>query len=300
MAAQRATAGALRRQRGQGWARAAVLLAALPAAPLLAQGTDQPPAQRDQQVIAHWLAGDWDSLEQAYFEGRQRRDGGTEADARDHPRRRLAIAPAGPDRFRVARDGTSVETWTLARDGNTLRLLTDRPGVCPLLLRREAGQFAGQPPSACRGERRTLLLAPGALWEGPGDSRESLTRYRRARQFTCHVDIPGVGGGRNIPFRRHGPFVLPDQGGEAVFETDENPPRTLAIRLRNVAWAYNNAPSGFTRNSLTLYAAELAGGVRRELGYGWTEPGATRIGLNLVQLLANCAMVPADAAAPEF
>lgn len=281
-------------------ALAAAALLALAAA-AHAQGTDQPPAERDLMVIARWLPGQWDSLEQAYFEGRRNRPGGTEADAVAHPRQALAIAADPADRraFRVTR-GSTTETWRLAPAGDLVRLETDRPGVCPLLLLREAGQFGGSAAPGCRGERRTLLLAEGTLLEGPGDDRARLARFRRARSFTCHVDIPGVGGGRAIPFRRHGPFTLPDQGGEAVFTTAEEPPRTLAIRLRNVAWAYNNAPGVFTRNSLTLYVAEVEDGARREIAYGWTEPEASRIGLNLKQLLVNCAIVPPEAAEPEF
>jgi hypothetical protein len=286
----------MRRARKAGWL--ALGAGALLPAPAPAQGTDQPPAQRDAQIIARWLPGAWDSIEQAYFEGRRNRPGGTEADARANPRAALAIV-AEAEVLRVRR-ATGEELWRLEPAAEVTRLLTSRAGVCPVLLRREAGQFAGSAEPTCRGERRTLLITQRELWEGPGDDRAALTRFRRARSFTCYVDIPGVGGGRAIPFRRHGPFEVSDQGGEARFQTAETPPRELSIRLRSVAWPYNNAPTGFTRDSLTLYVAEMAGGERREIAYGWGEPGATRLGLNLKQLLVNCAVVPPDRAEPEF
>lgn len=110
-----------------------------------------------------------------------------------------------------------------------------------------------------------------------------------------------MGGGRNIPFRRFGPFKTDDQGGKVRFVTHETPPRTLEITLRNVAWAYNNAPGQFTRNSLTMYISTIdATGAAIEGAYTFGEPTAQRIGVNLKHTLANCAMIPLERAKPEF
>ena len=75
----------------------------------------------------------------------------------------------------------------------------------------------------------------------------------------------------------------------------------LEVKLRNVAWGFNNAPGQFTRNSLTMYISEIdASGKAVEGAYVFGEPTAQRLGVNLKHLLANCAMVPLERAKPEF
>ncbi|QMW23441.1 hypothetical protein [Sandaracinobacteroides saxicola] len=282
---------------------AGIILAALSFSAAHAQGTDQLPAQRDLMVLGAWFAGDsrWDSIEQAYFEGRQRREGGNERDAVDFPRRDLTLerlATTDLLALRASVAGAPSTRWRFTATPEGVRLARDDAPGCDLLLTRAAASFTGSTGPGCRAPlfldigERTILL-------GPSPARA--TRYLKSRAFTCYVDIPGVGGGRAIPFKRFGPFTVPDQGGSARFDTHETPPRTLELRLRNVAWAYNNAPGVFTRNSLTLYIAEIAAdGGSKELAYVFGEPKAQRIGMNLKQLLANCAMVPLKDAKPEF
>jgi hypothetical protein len=280
---------------------------AMAATPALAQGTDQPPAQRDLMIIGEWLGRDaqrYSSLEQAYFEGRRLREGGNQKDAVRNPERSFTLARIeGADTtYKVERDGRS-ERWVFAVDpgGTAVRLARGNSDPrCDVLLRREAGQFAGRTSPGCA-KPGGVLITDGAIWEGDGADTSTWTRYRRARTFTCFVDVPGVGGGRNIPYKRYGPFSLIDQGGTARFTTQETPPRTLEIKLRNVAWGYNNAPGQFTRNSLTMYISTIdAAGVPTEGAYVFGEPTAQRLGVNLKHLLANCAIVPLERAKPEF
>jgi hypothetical protein len=124
----------------------------------------------------------------------------------------------------------------------------------------------------------------------------------RARIFHCYVDIPGVGGGRDIPFKRYDHITLHDKGGVHWFRTDEPQPRDVGIMLQSVTWhVLNEKNSYFNRNSLVLYALEkLPDGSVKEGGYAFTDPAATRIGNNLKWMLVNCAMTPRDQARPEM
>jgi hypothetical protein len=294
------------------------LILALVAAPALAQGTDQPPAQRDLMIISEWLGRSeqsvrtYDSIEQAYFEGRKLKEGGNEKDAIRFPRQSFRLVRGADEAltFTVVRSRSN-ESWAFTVDtaGDAVRLHRIGPADtlagstdprCDILIRREAGQFAGRTSQGCA-KPAGIAITQQAIWEGPGLEASGWTRYRLAREFQCFVDVPGVGGGRNIPYKRYGPFPVLDQGGTARFTTQETPPRTLEIKLRNVAWGYNNAPGQFTRNSLTMYISTIdAAGVPTEGAYAFAEPTAQRLGVNLKHLLANCAIVPLERAKPEF
>lgn len=288
----------------------ACALLMLPASAGWSQGTDQLTAQRNMMIIAQWLstgpedARRYDSIEQAYFEGRHIKEGGHETDAVRNPRRALTMTRANSalTRYTVERDGVRTD-WTFSIDAaaDAIRLNRGNSDArCDLLIRREVGQFAGHSSPGCV-TPQGLALTETALWEGSGSDPQSWTRFRLARTFYCFADVPGVGGGRNIPFKRFGPFKTDDQGGKVRFVTHETPPRTMEITLRNVAWAYNNAPGQFTRNSLTMYISTIDGaGVATEGAYTFGEPTAQRIGINLKHILANCAMVPIERAKPEF
>ena len=287
--------------------RALSIIALVPVG-AVAQGTDQPPAQRDLMVIGEWLGNSeqaprtYDSIEQAYFEGRRLKPGGNEKDAVRFPRRSLKLSRSESASYVVDRD-SKTERWSFSIDasGDAVRLSRDAADRrCDLLIRREAGQFAGRTAPGCA-VPAGIAMTPQSIWMGNGTDASGWTRYRLARKFQCFVDVPGVGGGRAIPYKRFGPFPIFDQRGKARVVTQETPPRTLEITLRNVTWAYNNAPGQFTRNSLTMYVSTIGDdGKATEAAYAFGEPTAQRIGVNLKHLLANCAMVPLENAKPEF
>lgn len=277
---------------------------------LLAQGTDQAPAQRDLMVIGEWLgkATDeprhYDSIEQAYFESRRIKPGSSEKDAVKNPRNSFTMKRLAGDAvvYAVEFAGGRRSTWSLSVDpsGDVVRISEGGDLNCFILLRREAAQFTGRTSAACT-KPAGLMIGERAIWLGYGLDAASWTRYRLAREFQCFVDVPGVGGGRAVPYKRFGPFPVLDQGDGARFTTHEIPPRTLEVKLRNVAWGYNNAPGIFTRNSLTMYVSEIdSSGKAVEGAYVFGEPTAQRIGVNLKHLLANCAIVPLERAKPEF
>lgn len=194
---------------------------------------------------------------------------------------------------------------------------------CDYFFRRRADQFRGaQAEKACRFKwegrdvytANTIELAASSLWfvdhKFVAKTGERITGVasgepfwlERSRLFHCYVDIPGVGGGRDIPFKRWDNITLDDKGGSYWFTSNETPPRELGIRLQNVTWHVLNEKNGyFNRNSLVLYAMEkLPDGSIKEHGYSFTDPTATRAGMNLKWMLINCAMTPRDLARPEM
>jgi len=151
-------------------------------------------------------------------------------------------------------------------------------------------QFVDHKYSQDDSERVTGVASGEAYW------------LERARVFHCYADIPGVGGGRNIPFERYEGFTLHDKGGSHWFTTRDEDQREIGIVLQSVTWHVLNEKNGnFNRNSLVIYALEkMEDGSVKDHGYAFTEPGATRIGNNMKWMLVNCAMTPRDQARPEM
>ncbi len=211
-----------------------------------------------------------------------------------------------------------------------LSLLTDRTPQntpyaegCDVFWRREAGQFHGKmAENACRytGSDRSerigdyeMMLSENALWireyahnlsgnlvfGNPDGVPHKLTR---ARDFTCYADMPGVSGGRDIPFTRFDNLKITDQGGQARFTSEEDPPRIIEINLRNVDWQMNNEIGAYTRDSLVMYISSRNqdGSPGEFFGYTFTQPDAERLGINLGFILVNCFMVSNREATPEF
>jgi hypothetical protein len=129
----------------------------------------------------------------------------------------------------------------------------------------------------------------------------------RARFFHCYADVPGVGGGVDVPFTRHDDMLLHDKGDTRWFTAKAAPERNipqreLALNLRAVTWhVLNEANDYFNRNSLVLSVLErLSDGAVKEHGYAFTDPDADRIALNMKWILVNCAITPRNEARPEM
>lgn len=137
----------------------------------------------------------------------------------------------------------------------------------------------------------TMTLSDTELWvasrRGPNVIE---ARMRRARPFECWTAVlrgaehGDSGEGQNDWFFQRG-VKLHDQGGVAVLTTDEDPPRDIRLKLRDVDWPY-----GTNRPSLTMYVHE--GDSERATSYAWGEAGAERIGINLRWLQASCTYTP--------
>ncbi len=282
----------------------AACIAGLGAAAALAQGQDSTPGERNLQVMAGLLAGIYDNSNQAYFDRRLK-----VPDEQRHVRTHVRIeasdaAASGEPQFTFAlyRDNAAAaeqrELWRLTTDADPLLVrmrryaLNEGPPAyreeCDVLWRRDAGHFSGRNDSDdCSS---AMQLNPRELWIGSGQrtggAEQIPLQLIRAREFSCYADIPGVAGGRDEPFDRYPIDGMHDQGALQWFETKEG--RELGIMLRNVRWPINNEVGAFTRNSFVMYVLEKTADGVETVTYGWTEPQAERIGLNLQWMLVNC------------
>lgn len=289
------------------------------------QGQDSTPGERNVLVMAELLPGVYDNVNQSYFDGRRKLP-----ESERHLRVETTIerieAPAlGPhafvwtDRLGTAdsRRAATVRVTLHAGPGaDEVTMRVHAQNGCEWSFRRRADHFSGvRNPGTC-GPRAEIQLAASSLWftepvtdvaAGParavraGGSAEPFW-LERAQRFHCYVDVPGVGGGRDIPFERYDDITLNDKGGAHWFMTREAEPRQLGISLQAVTWHVLNENNGnFNRNSLVLYAMEkLADGSVKEHGYAFTQPDADRIGMNLKWMLANCAKTRRAEARPEM
>lgn len=286
--------------------RSALWLLLLPAL-VHAQGQDSTTAERDLMIIAELLPGHYNNANQAYFDGRRDVPESQRADPLDWQ----IVATDKPLLFDLRINNAPAAQLALnlgehmALDQVLMGIRYEDGRACTYVWQREAAQFVAQPlPNQCvAATPASLTLAAEQLWIALGTAAPTGTithKLNLARAFTCHADMPGVGGGRDIPYKRYGEFELHDQGGSVWFETNESPARRLGISLLNVDWPINNYEGLYARDSLVIYVSEDTGNERIEHGYAFTVPDADRIGINLKWLLAMCYRVPNRDARPQL
>ncbi len=186
-------------------------------------------------------------------------------------------------------------------EGLTPDQARNMPG-CDVFWKKRAAEFDGQMKErACsfvsqRSGKRIiidddLVLSKDELWisdraedeEGNyvfGNKAGIPHKNIKARRFECwlaalHTD------GENWTFRQG--LEMWDQGGQVWIDTDEDPPQTIGIKMRNVRW-----PTGDNRDSLVLYAYRK--GEDKAVSYAWGEPTATRLAMNLRWMQASCTL----------
>jgi hypothetical protein len=269
-----------------------------------AQGQDTTPWSRDLQVIEVMLPGFYSNANQAYFDGRRKVD-----DPQSRHNLLIETADNGFHATLSAPDGSVIsdQRWSLAEDDQrqAVRMdVSDAKGkpLCPVWWTRDAAQFnATSDPECAEGidSPGALALGEQQMWWTPRGASRAAVKLHRARQFTCYADIPGVGGGRDIPYTRYDNLSLHDQGAETWFVDKDG--RNLGLRLFNVDWPINNYDGYFTRDSLVIYVIEkLDDGSTKEHGYAFTLPEANRIGINLKWLLASCFMISGKVDTPTM
>lgn len=300
-----------------------VALTMLFAGPLWAQGQDSETYERDLQVVATLLEGGFDNANQSYFDFRGDK-------AVKHRRAHIDVSKvdvpdlgdhvfvasaywdsdpsndAGDQLWALSADTESgsvrMRRWVLAKPfrpevSSEVSALAEQEH-CDLFWRREAAQFRATGEGCDLPLPREMLLSDKQLWmasrEEPGDDLQ----LHRVRNFECYADIPGVGGGRDIPYERYEGFRTHDQGGAVWFESKEG--RELGISLLLVDWPINNYEGIFTRDSFVIYVSEKVDGKRKEHGYAFTVPDADRIGINLKWMLAMCFMKSNRDATPSL
>lgn len=271
-----------------------------------AQGQDSSKWSRDQQVIEVMLAGFYANANQAYFDGRLKVD-----DPQPRADIRIDAGDAGNE-FSVtytdkAANTTHEQEWVLISDDDAKAVrmeITDASGAahCPLYWHREAAQFRATSEDTCTSSGSAgpseLVLSATQLW-WTGNTSPAPYELHRAREFTCYADVPGVGGGRDEPYKRYDNLKVHDQGADAWFTTDKG--RRLGVSLFAVDWPINNYDGFFTRDSLVVYVLEeFEDGSVKEHGYSFTEPDVERIGINLKWMLASCFLVSGRDATPSM
>ena len=288
---------------------AGALLAFSMAGAALGQGQDGTPAERNLEIIEHLLPGEYDNGNQVYFDKRLDLPG---ADQR--PRMHWRIEPVempslGANVFRAITESGPVpgEEWlfSLTPEPNRLdvRMRFHHDGGpiagCDLLWREEAGQFHARSEHEGCGERvpRDMMLAPQSLWVALPDTASHLV-LDRARSFQCYLDVPGVGGGRDLPYKRYEIEGMHDRGGQQWIKLDDG--SEVGLRLQVIRWPMNNLDGTFTRHSMVLYINQRTNGEVTETAYGWTVPDAPRIGINLKSMLANCFTISNEEVTPYY
>ena len=273
----------------------------------MAQGQDSSTWARDQQVIAAMLTGVYSNVNQAYFDKRGKIKN-------PHAQGSISItSDKSVNHFLVKTVASNDEQkeitqeWQLFADNSRgmvgMRVVLDSDkAACPLFWKREAAQFRAAITEGCSQSENgpvSLTLSKQQLWWETTAKTANNFKFHRARSFTCYADIPGVGGGRDEPYRRYDGLSLHDQGDEAWFNTEDN--RALGVRLFLVDWPINNYIGYFTRDSLVIYIMEkMSTGTIKEHGYAFTVPEANRVGINLKWMLASCFMVSGQEATPSM
>ncbi|MEM6683077.1 MAG: hypothetical protein AAF607_12640 [Pseudomonadota bacterium] len=286
-----------------------------------AQGEDGTKAQRNLQIIAEMLPGRYDNANQSYFDRRLKKPEGQR-----HARSALQVARLdAPDisaavfRATLSRGEAAAQSFVYAlnvdeKDSEAVRMRVYAADAaadvgkdsylkgCDLLWREEAGQFAGSVESSrkCKSKHAAtaMLLSEDALWANFKDSDQGYFTLERARSFSCYVDVPGVGGGRDIPYKRYEIADIHDKGGKEWIALDDG--SEVSITLTNVRWPMNNLKGIFTRHSFVMYVGKRENGEEREVSYAWTLPTAPRIGMNLKWMLVNCYMLSSQDVTPFF
>ncbi|WP_432201781.1 hypothetical protein ACRAQ7_06565 [Erythrobacter sp. W53] len=283
-----------------------------------AQGQDGTRAERNAQIIGALLPGRFDNVNQVYF-AKRLEDVGDQHHQRTHievmkPSENGLVSfdvrrfdseggLTGSDQFAVTlspeSDGRSVRMRFLVEESGALQPLDG----CDMLWRLEAGQYrAKREGNACASDKKYLpteiQLSDDDMWWSTSDQPATPIALERARSFSCYIDVPGVGGGRDIPYQRYEIPDIHDKGGQSWVTLQDG--SELGVRLTNVRWPMNNLDGIFTRHSFVVYLSERSGGETREVAYSWTYPDAQRIGMNVKTALVNCFMLNNEEIEPFF
>ncbi|MBO6505863.1 MAG: hypothetical protein JJ850_02280 [Kordiimonadaceae bacterium] len=275
----------------------------------MAQGQDSTPGERNLLVLSELLPGIYSSANQALFDARR---GIVEAER--HGREEFQI-----ERLEAPHSFSLVGTFAGKESSYQMSLvpgptdqeltakLANGEGAtiedCEIRFKRRAEHYDGAAVgSGCDSLGFTgMQVSRKEVWVEVASKAEPYW-YERAREFHCYADLPGVSGGRDIPFERYDNITLHDKGKTHWFTTRGEEKREIGLTLQAITWHVLNENNGnFNRNSLVLYASErMPDGSTKSHPYTFTEPSAERLGYNLRWMLVNCAITPRDKARPEM
>ena len=284
-----------------------------------AQGEDSTKYERDEMVISEFLPGLYSNYNQVYFNNR-----GKVPDEERHLRREIEVLEIETNIFSVKDTFVMANVFdkTITEDDKKISYaiinieannnekavqldiyksnesfsLNDLDGnpECSVMMIRGAEEFYARESSGeCDGIINVYTLSKKHLFvridKNSGIKTNEPYKLNEARPFECYVDIPGVSGGRDLPYKRYEPFYIHDQGGTFEIITDYEQ-RNLVFRLVRVDWEINNHIGVFTRDVMVLYAEERTDDGYKINGYTFTEPDITRVGINFKWMLVSCFM----------
>ena len=289
-------------------------------APIIhAQGQDSTSFERDELIVSEFLPGFYSNYNQVYFNNRSK-----VPNKERHERREIEIKEIKTNVFSVSDtfinanifekpitddDKVASHSIIMVAANNVEKAVQldiyksdesysvdglNRNPDCTVMMIRGAEEFyAREYMGNCDELTNVSTLSKKHLFvrmnESSGITTNTPYKLNEARTFECYVDIPGVSGGRDIPYKRYEPFFIHDQGG--TFEIITNyEKRNLVFRLVKVDWELNNHIGVFTRDVFVLYAEERTDEGYIINGYTFTEPGITRIGINFKWMLVSCFM----------
>ena len=289
-------------------------------APIIhAQGQDSTSFERDELIVSEFLPGFYSNYNQVYFNNRSK-----VPNKERHERREIEIKEIKTNVFSVSDtfinanifekpitddDKVASHSIIMVAANNVEKAVQldiyksdesysvdglNRNPDCTVMMIRGAEEFyAREYMGNCDELTNVSTLSKKHLFvrmnESSGITTNIPYKLNEARTFECYVDIPGVSGGRDIPYKRYEPFFIHDQGG--TFEIITNyEKRNLVFRLVKVDWELNNHIGVFTRDGLVLYAEERTADGYKINGYTFTEPDITRVGINFKWMLVSCFM----------
>ena len=283
------------------------------------QGEDSTKFERDEMIISEFLPGLYSNYNQVYFNNRSK-----VPDEERHQRREIEIKEIETNIFSVSdtfinanifeksitsKDKETTHAVFMVEANNiekavqidiyksdenyTLNRLDKKPACTVMMIRGAEEFYAEKHTGQCNGLANISSLSEKHLFtkmnEDSGIKTNIPYKLNQARAFQCYVDIPGVSGGRDLPYKRYEPFYIHDQGGTFEIMTDYEK-RNLVFRLVRVDWELNNHIGVFTRDVMVLYAEERTDDGYVINGYTFTEPDITRIGINFKWMLVSCFM----------
>jgi|TARA_B110001454_G_scaffold169183_1_gene159463 hypothetical protein len=286
---------------------------------IYSQGEDSTSFERDELVISEFFPGIYSNYNQVYFNNRSK-----VTNEERHERREIEIKEIKTNVFSVTdtfinanifekpitdEDKEISHAIIIVKANNIEKAVQldiyksdesyslhglNRDPDCTVMLIRGAEEFyAREHIGKCNGMTNIYTLSKKHLFvrmdESSGIKTKIPYKLNEARAFECYVDVPGVSGGRDLPYKRYEPFFIHDQGGTFEIVTDYEK-RNLVFRLVNVDWELNNHIGVFTRDVLVLYAEERTDEGYIINGYTFTEPGITRVGINFKWMLVSCFM----------
>ena len=185
--------------------------------------------------------------------------------------------------------------------------MTRSPPGCEVYWRRRGDAFIGDmKPGACtfKSERSgktivvsdDLYLDDDEIWihdraadsEGGyvyGNKAGIPNKLKKVHHFSCWLSVKRDGLADDAPgawtFDRD---IAVHDGGELIWVKTAAREQRVGLKIRRPVW-----PSGPNQDSLVLYVHdERADDPQRAVSYGWADPGAMRLGINLRWMQASC------------